>query len=114
LRTWTYTEVHHNPLTGAALTPAQLNAAAQNRVILAAELRRCWRRQTAISDPAAQGGDPDYLFQFTRPLIGEFPRLNADFSHITYVILEGNETTFWPCAILRCRHCPTWWPAVRI
>ena len=100
LRTWAQTEVHHHPFTGAPLTPAQLAAAADNRAMLADQLRLCWRRQTPITDPAAQGGDPDYLFQFTRPLIGEFPRLTADFSHITYVILEGNENTLGARAFL--------------
>ncbi|RON53119.1 hypothetical protein BK665_15590 [Pseudomonas frederiksbergensis] len=100
LRIWSHTVATEHPITGAALTPEQMFADAQNRHRLAGELHRCWRRQTALNDPAAQGGDPEYLFTFTRPIIGELPTLRADFSHISFVILEGNEMTLGARAFL--------------
>ncbi|MGE8147303.1 dermonecrotic toxin domain-containing protein [Pseudomonas frederiksbergensis] len=100
LRIWANTPTTEHPITGAALTPEQLFVDAQNCHQLSRELQRCWRRQTALNDPDAQGGDPDYLFTFTRPIIGELPTLRADFSHISFVVLEGNEMTLGARAFL--------------
>lgn len=90
---WANAEVNVHPLTGADLSPAQIAANRNNRQLLNSELQRCWRRQTALDEATAQAPDPDYLFSFIHPIIGELPAFEADFSHITHVVLEGNEMT---------------------
>ncbi|MFJ7796741.1 dermonecrotic toxin domain-containing protein [Pseudomonas sp. NPDC096950] len=101
LRTWLEATPLHHPQTGALLSPHQLTAVRRNRLLLAEELQRCWRRQTALNDGDMDAGNRGYMFRFTRPIIGELPTIDADFSHIAYLTLEGSETTRGAHAFLR-------------
>ena len=101
LRSWLLATPLHHPQTGALLGPRQLTAVRRNRVLLADELQRCWRRQTALNDGDADAGDRGYMFRFTRPIMGELPTMTADFNHVAYLTLEGSETTRGAHAFLR-------------
>lgn len=93
LRIWINATPHFHPETGARLTPAHYEAAQLNRAMFMDELQRCWRRQTALNDEDTDVGDRGYMFRFTRPIIGELPAIDADFSHVAFLTLEGNEAT---------------------
>lgn len=101
LRLWFEATPSVNPQTGARLDASQFTAARQNRRLLVDELQRCWRRQTALNDGDLDAGDRGYMFRFTRPIIGDLPTIDADFGHITYVTLEGNDATRGAHAFLR-------------
>jgi Leucine-rich repeat (LRR) protein len=101
LRTWCQATPTQHPLTGAILDAEQWEQARQNRVLLMQALQRSWRRQTAINNGDALADDQGYLLRFTRPIIGELPGLQADFSHIAYLIFEGSESTQGMPAFLR-------------
>ena len=93
LRIWCSAIPPYHPETGAQLSARQITASRRNRALLADELQRCWRRQTALNDGDQDAGDRGYMFRFTRPIIGELPTIQADFSHIAYLTLEGGEAT---------------------
>ncbi|KPN93813.1 dermonecrotic toxin domain-containing protein [Pseudomonas nunensis] len=101
LRNWLEATPQHHPVTGALLRTRQLEAVRRNRLLLANQLQRCWRRQTALNNGDADAGDRGYMFRFTRPIMGELPTLEADFGHIAYLTLEGDETTLGAHAFLR-------------
>lgn len=98
---WIEASPLHHPITGAPLGVRQLNAIRRNRTLLAEELQRCWRRQTALNDGDMDATDRGYMFRFTRPITGELPTIDADFSHIAYLTLEGDEATRGAHAFLR-------------
>lgn len=93
LRHWIQATPQLHPVTGALLTGDQRLASEHNRTMLAEQLARCWRRQTALNDGDMDAGNRGYMFRFTRPIIGELPELRADFSHVSYLILEGTPAT---------------------
>lgn len=93
LRIWCAATPPYHPETGVPLTTRQLTASRRNRALLADELQRCWRHETALNDGDQDAGDRGYMFRFTRPIIGELPTLQADFSHVAYLTLEGGEAT---------------------
>lgn len=101
LRNWLEATPLHHPQTGALLSTRQLTAVRRNHRLLADELQRGWRRQTALNDGDMDAGDRGYMFRFTRPIMGELPTFEADFSHIAYLTLEGNEATRGAHAFLR-------------
>ncbi|UZE10568.1 dermonecrotic toxin domain-containing protein [Pseudomonas sp. B21-053] len=101
LRTWLEATPLHHPETGALLSPRQLTTARRNHRLLADELQRCWRRQTALNDGDMDAGNRGYMFRFTRPIMGDLPTFAADFSHIAYLTLEGSETIRGTHAFLR-------------
>nr|WP_306660699.1 DUF6543 domain-containing protein [Pseudomonas nunensis] len=101
LRTWLEATPLHHPETGALLSTRQLTTARRNHRLLADELQRCWRRQTALNDGDMDAGNRGYMFRFTRPIMGDLPTFAADFSHIAYLTLEGSETIRGTHAFLR-------------
>lgn len=100
LHLWTLATPYFDQQTGARLTIAQRLDALQNRRLLMEELQRCWRRQTALNDGDLDAGDRGYMFRCTRPIIGELPELHADFSHVSFLILEGHPNTRGGAAFL--------------
>ncbi|WP_339464060.1 dermonecrotic toxin domain-containing protein [Pseudomonas sp. EA_65y_Pfl2_P74] len=85
LRRWQFDVPSHDPQTGLALTPIQRRAALQSRSTLRRGIERCWRKQTR--------GPAGYLMQITDPIIGELPVLDADFSHVTSLAINGIRST---------------------
>ncbi|UWF47948.1 hypothetical protein NYP20_21945 [Pseudomonas sp. N3-W] len=93
LELWAAAPPTHHPTTGLLLSVAEYRTARDNRRQLMFELQRCWRRQTALNDGPEDVGNRAYMLRFTRPIIGELPRIQADFSHVVHLSLEGSDAT---------------------
>lgn len=87
LHTWTAQTPTRHPLTGTPLDAEALSEARIDRRVFKEILQRCWLEQTTFNnqDPNART-----LMHFAHPIIGEFPHLTADFSHVTHLSLEGS------------------------
>ncbi|MFJ2467531.1 dermonecrotic toxin domain-containing protein [Pseudomonas sp. NPDC087615] len=85
LLSWENNVALNDPASGLPLTDLQRRAARQNRAQIKLALLRCWRRQTRAS--------AGYILQIAQPVMGELPRLNADFSHVTMLSINGSAST---------------------
>ncbi|MBC8997962.1 hypothetical protein IAI51_15655 [Pseudomonas sp. N40(2020)] len=85
LRRWEREIPANDPASGLPLTDIQRRAAEQNRQALRSAIERCWRRQAR----SAAG----YILQITEPVLGDLPILNADFSHISVLTINGSAST---------------------
>ena len=89
LEVWTLNAPAVNQRTGDALSPNSIVAIVQDRRAFSRELERCWRRQTAFDNHYADPARDGFELTFTRTLLDDMPTLNADFSHVTYLSLNG-------------------------
>ncbi|MFJ2323463.1 dermonecrotic toxin domain-containing protein [Pseudomonas sp. NPDC087817] len=85
LRLWALDVPLTDPQTGLPLTPTQRRAALQSRSMLRSLIQRCWRKQTR--------GPAGYMLQITDPILGHLPSLDADFSHVTTLTINGSKAT---------------------
>lgn len=85
LRLWENQIPATDPATGLPLTAIERRAATQSRTRLRMDMERCWRRELRNS-----GG---YVLQIREPIIGDLPALNADFSHVTALSINGSART---------------------
>ncbi|VVN28717.1 dermonecrotic toxin domain-containing protein [Pseudomonas fluorescens] len=85
LRTWEIDVPANDPVSGLPLTYIERRAALQNRAQLRESLLRCWRRQTR--------GPAGYMLQIAQPILGELPVLEADFSHVVMLSINGSTNT---------------------
>ncbi|MFJ2489350.1 dermonecrotic toxin domain-containing protein [Pseudomonas sp. NPDC087639] len=85
LRLWETRIPVNNPDTGLPLTVIELRAARQSRARLRVDIERCWRRELRSST--------GYTLQIREPIIGDLPVLNADFSHVTLLSINGSART---------------------
>ncbi|MFZ3281712.1 dermonecrotic toxin domain-containing protein [Pseudomonas sp.] len=85
LRSWESRIPTKDPGTGLPLTDIEIRAQKYSRATLRNDLERCWRRQTSSS--------AGYILQIRYPLIGDLPVLNADFSHVASLLLNGSSRT---------------------
>ncbi|EJM20649.1 Leucine Rich Repeat (LRR)-containing protein [Pseudomonas sp. GM18] len=91
LRTWVNDAPTAHPETGHPLSELEQQAQRNNRRLLAQEIQRGWRRQTE-RDFDTPDGVNRYVLRFAEPIVGDLPSLNADFSHVSLLSLEGNRT----------------------
>lgn len=89
LETWTLNAPAVNQRTGDILSPSSLVARVQDRRAFSQELRRAWQRQTAFDNHYADPARDGFELIFTRLILEDMPTINADFSHITYLSLNG-------------------------
>ncbi|WP_432217502.1 dermonecrotic toxin domain-containing protein [Pseudomonas kribbensis] len=82
---WRLRAVRIDPATGRELSLAQRAAAERNRHLFARTLLSCWRRETLDRF--------GYRLQFNEPLLGDLPKLSADFSHVVNLELSGSGTS---------------------
>jgi len=81
LHRWANDVPTHDPATGRPLTADQRQAALLNRGQIKEALQRCWRRETR--------GLSGYTLQIQGPVVGDLPVLNADFSHVSVLSIQG-------------------------
>lgn len=85
------------PDSQARLTPEQLTTQMQARRHFMIELMECWRLQWVPT----QAGFATTDFNFFQPIIGELPALNADFSRVQTLTMDGCGATRGTQAFLR-------------
>ncbi|MFJ4546826.1 dermonecrotic toxin domain-containing protein [Pseudomonas sp. NPDC088885] len=87
LHTWTARTPTHHPLTGIRFDAEAFAEARNDRRVFKETLQNCWLERTTFNeaDPHARTS-----VSFAHPVIGEFPPLTADFSHVTHLSLEGS------------------------
>jgi Leucine-rich repeat (LRR) protein len=87
LHTWTAQTPTQHPLTGMRFDAEALVEAKNDRRVFKETLLSCWLERTTFNeaDPHARTS-----LIFAHPVIGEFPALTADFSHVTHLSLEGS------------------------
>ncbi len=56
-------------------------------------IKRCWRRETPVTDQAAAGYFGGYELDFSAIKISRLPQLPGDFSHVTLINLERTSIT---------------------
>ncbi|MDB5995183.1 MAG: hypothetical protein JWP42_2319 [Pseudomonas sp.] len=88
LDTWINAAPGVHPETGLPLTDLESVADLHNRRLLAQEIQRSWRRQTARDMDSADNRER-YTLRFGEPILGNLPVLSADFSHVSLLALEG-------------------------
>ncbi|WP_347901544.1 hypothetical protein [Pseudomonas purpurea] len=89
LSTWLTEPPIAPPETRALLSDLEHQAAQHNRRLLAQEILRSWRRQSERDFNTPDDADR-YTLDFTSPILGDLPTLNADFSHVSHLSLEGS------------------------
>jgi Leucine-rich repeat (LRR) protein len=85
LRRWEIDVPVNHPQSGQPLTYIERRAALQNRALFRDALLRCWRRQTR--------GPAGYMLQIAQPILGDLPALEADFSHVVMLSINGSVQT---------------------
>jgi Leucine-rich repeat (LRR) protein len=80
-----------HPETRLPLNELELQGERQNRLLLAQEIQRSWRRQSE-RDFDTPDGVSQYVLRFAEPIIGDLPPLDADFSHVSLLSLEGTHS----------------------
>ncbi|MFJ4196857.1 dermonecrotic toxin domain-containing protein [Pseudomonas sp. NPDC089534] len=89
LSTWINAIAPHLPDTRISLTQDQRALQQRIRQQFTVDLTDCWRRQWTL----AETGNGSIEFRFLQPIIGDLPRLNADFNAINGLTLISNGTT---------------------
>jgi Leucine-rich repeat (LRR) protein len=77
------------PGTRTRLSVEQLASQRHARRQMIARLLDCWRRQATYDSTQ---GEP-VSFEFSRPVVGELPKLNVDFSQVRSVTLDSHRAT---------------------
>ncbi|TFY88219.1 hypothetical protein DYL61_24560 [Pseudomonas nabeulensis] len=83
----------HHPTTQTLLRPRQRQYDRQNRALIADQIQRCWRRETDIDDYFEEPDRNGYTLRLDLPILGELPRLNANFDHVSLLGVVGNDGT---------------------
>lgn len=100
LRVWVSDSPTAHPETGRPLSELEQQAERNNRRLLAQEIQRSWRRQSD-RDFDTPEGVTQYVLRFEQPILGDFPPLSADFSHVSRLSLEGTRSAQAIPAFLR-------------
>jgi Leucine-rich repeat (LRR) protein len=77
------------PDTQIGITPEQFAAQQQVRRQFTIHLAECWRQQWTLPETALEAVD----LNFFQPIIGQLPTLDAEFSGVTMLTLEGSSAT---------------------
>lgn len=85
LHRWANEVPANDAVSGVALTALQRRTALQNRMLLKQAIQRSWRREVR--------GPEGYMLHIPGPILGDLPPLNADFSHITVLSINGSAGT---------------------
>ncbi|MFI8223611.1 dermonecrotic toxin domain-containing protein [Pseudomonas sp. NPDC085632] len=99
LRNWEIAVPANDPVSGLPLTYAQRRSALRNRADFRDALLRCWRRQTR--------GPAGHMLQIAQPILGDLPALEADFSHVVMLSINGSANTGAVEAFMQ--HFPGMW-----
>ncbi|MGY2261416.1 dermonecrotic toxin domain-containing protein [Pseudomonas sp. SDO55104_S430] len=81
LHRWANDVPGNDPATGLALTDTQLRDVLRNRALMKEAIQRSWRKEAR--------GLSGYTLQIHGPIMGELPVLDADFSHIAFLSIDG-------------------------
>ncbi|TDV48521.1 hypothetical protein EDF87_105175 [Pseudomonas helmanticensis] len=85
LGAWTAAVPSHHPVTGLALTDAEVAAHRTSRQLFAEELQANWSRQVTTANPYTSS-----LLEYKLDIVGSMPTLSADFSHVTEINLSSS------------------------
>jgi Leucine-rich repeat (LRR) protein len=85
LSRWEHDVPTHHPATGQPLSYIERRAAQQNRALFRDAVLRCWRRETR--------GPAGHMLQIAQPVLGDLPALEADFSHVHMLSINGSAST---------------------
>ncbi|VVM48452.1 hypothetical protein PS662_00667 [Pseudomonas fluorescens] len=88
LAAWTADVPARHPLTDEPFTAEQLFIEHANRDEFKQALERCWRHESELDD-FNDSLEPTFELFITEPINGELPALNADFSHVSTLDLQG-------------------------
>jgi Leucine-rich repeat (LRR) protein len=90
LQAWVGQAPHIDPGTGNQFNALQIAENKETRLKLKAEILRSWRRQITATGAEANPEEFEYWLSFSWPIIGELPRLTADFSRVTTLSLTNS------------------------
>ena len=82
LHSWAADIPATDPATGQPLTALERQIAMRSRQIFKNSLQLCWRRQLI--------GPTGYRLRLTEPVMGDLPTINADFSHVAALAINGS------------------------
>jgi len=89
LAAWTGNLPALNPDTGAPFSPNELLAEHFARDDFKARVEECWRRESPLNE-LDENPQPSFVLELMIPPSGNLPALNADFSHVSVLFLEGD------------------------
>lgn len=92
LQVWANNPPARHPLTGSALTSIERQAEIRNRRLFREQLLQGWRRENVVGIDA-QGAASGHAMLLTLRIMGDLPVMSADFSHITWLAIDGNTMT---------------------
>ncbi len=92
LQVWANNPPARHPLTGSALTSIERQAEIRNRRLFREQLLLGWRRENVVGIDA-QGAASGHAMLLTLRIMGDLPVMSADFSHITWLAINGNTMT---------------------
>ena len=93
LDVWEQQPLDTHPGTGQPLSLRERRNEYQNRRASAAELRRCWRRETEIDDYFDEPTQNGHSLRLEYPTLGALPPLTANFDHVSLLTLNGHPHT---------------------
>jgi Leucine-rich repeat (LRR) protein len=93
LSTWQRQVIVTHPETGQPLSAFERSNERQNRRMIAKELRRCWRRETAVDDYFDAPSVDGHSLRLEYPILGALPDLTANFNHVSLLTLSGHPQT---------------------
>ncbi|WP_312493380.1 dermonecrotic toxin domain-containing protein [Pseudomonas cremoris] len=98
----------HHPTTQTPLRARRRQYDRQNRALIADRIQQCWRRETDVDDYFEDPDRDGYTLRLDLPILGELPRLNANFDHVSLLAVVGTDGTQGVEALLplfrRVRH----------
>lgn len=101
LADWVTSTPRRYPGTEVNMSRQEYRDIQGNRDKLRQELLRCWRKETAVDsyfEPPTRNGRK---LTSLHPISGDLPALRANFAHISYLVIKGNDTALNVEAFLR-------------
>lgn len=90
LQAWEQQPLINHPTTGRPLSLLARRNERHNRGMIAAQLRRCWRRETEIDDYFDDLTQNGHKLQLEYPTLAALPELRANFDHVSLLNLSGH------------------------
>lgn len=81
----------HHPTSAQALSTWERRQEEQSRLVIAHQLKQAWRRETRIDDYYEDPARDGHVLNLNANFLGELPRLDAQFDHISMLLLDGSE-----------------------
>jgi len=92
LQEWQIDVPTHHPVLGLEILPTVRADEQVKRQGLKQLLEACWRRETKV-DKADSGHSVTHELNYSTTLLGDLPRVSANFDHVTLLSLSGEQAT---------------------